>query len=173
MKVLNIHERFLKNGKMAGKLIDLLASRDDRLWPRSWPPMKFDRPLGVGAAGGHGPVRYVVCEYVPARSICFAFTGPSGFNGGHRLDLIDHRDGEILRHTLEMDATGIALLTWPLFFRPLHDALIEDALAQAEAETGLAPRVAAWSWYVRLIRRLAGAGKRRQHVPRLREIAHV
>jgi hypothetical protein len=31
-------------------LIDGLAGEQDRLWPwRAWPPMRFDRPLGVGA----------------------------------------------------------------------------------------------------------------------------
>lgn len=170
MKVTNTHERTLGNVRTAERLLDSLASKEDRLWPRSWPPMKFDRPLAVGAAGGHGPVRYFVSEYVPKKSVCFVFTGPSGFNGGHRLDLMEHENGVVLRHTLEMNATGAALLAWPLFFRPLHDALIEDALAQAEAETGLTPHVTPWSWYVRLLRAAAGARKRRQHVPRLREV---
>lgn len=169
MKVVNIHERVLGDRQKAGKLIETLASREDRLWPRSWPPMKFDRPLGAGAEGGHGPVRYFVSEYLPGQRVCFTFTGPSGFNGGHRLDLMDQEDGVVLRHTLEMDAVGLARATWPLFFRPLHNALIEDALAQAEAETGLAPSIVPWNPYVRFLRAIAGAGKRRQHVPRLRE----
>jgi hypothetical protein len=60
MKVLNIHERTLNAPvALAGTLIDSLSSNDDRLWSHdSWPPMRFDQPLGIGAAGGHGPVRY-------------------------------------------------------------------------------------------------------------------
>ena len=60
-----------------GPLIDSLASRNDRLWPRSeWPSMRLNGPLGVGAAGGHGPVRYFVTAYEPSRRIEFQFTGP-------------------------------------------------------------------------------------------------
>ncbi|MDQ3135435.1 MAG: hypothetical protein M3Q76_11655, partial [Acidobacteriota bacterium] len=65
----NVHERILQSPfAAAGELIDKLASRDDLLWPRErWPAMKLDRPLGVGAKGGHGPIRYVVEAYEPGR----------------------------------------------------------------------------------------------------------
>ena len=59
MKIQNIHERVLDApaGKV-GALIDSLAAADDLLWPTDrWPPMQFDRALGVGASGGHGPIR--------------------------------------------------------------------------------------------------------------------
>ncbi|UNO43730.1 DUF2867 domain-containing protein [Streptomyces sp. MST-110588] len=39
--------------------------------------MRFDRPLGVGAYGGHGPVRYRVSAYDPGRRIRFDFTSPA------------------------------------------------------------------------------------------------
>jgi hypothetical protein len=67
--ICNVHQRSLAVPVAeAGFLIDGLAGPDDRLWPSDrWPAMRFDRPLGVGARGGHGPVRYAVGAYVPGR----------------------------------------------------------------------------------------------------------
>jgi hypothetical protein len=51
--------------------------------------------------------------------------------------------------------SGAALLSWPLVFRPLHDAVLEDALDDAERHvTGRVERPARWSIYVRVLRRL-------------------
>lgn len=57
MKINNIHRRKLATSpEKVGELIDSLASYNDQLWPHeTWPAMKFDRPLQVGAKGGHGP----------------------------------------------------------------------------------------------------------------------
>lgn len=47
-------------------------------------------------------------------------------------------------------------LAWPLAFRPLHDAVLEDALDRAGlATTGRVARPARWSPYVRFLRALA------------------
>ena len=43
---------------------------------------------------------------------------------------------ELLRHELSLSPSGAAKLTWPLFFRPMHDALIEESLDRAEREFG-------------------------------------
>ena len=85
MKVVNIHERELPaSPERVGALIDSLSSHEDSLWPKhSWPPLEFDRPLSVGAVGGHGPVRYFVEAYTPCKSIRFRFTRPKGFSGYH------------------------------------------------------------------------------------------
>ena len=90
MRVLNIHERRLAAPAAAvGALLDSLASDADALWPRSaWPAMRFDRPLGVGAVGGHGPIPYAVEEYHPGRLVSFRFLGPRGFNGHHRFEVL-------------------------------------------------------------------------------------
>ncbi len=128
MEVINIHQRKLTaDPAKVGVLIDSLASREDRLWPRhNWPAMEFDRPLGVGAKGGHGPVQYTVEEYAPGRSIKFRFTGPKGFDGFHAYEAVsDGQQSSLLRHTLKMRTSGPAILSWPLIFRPLHDALLE------------------------------------------------
>lgn len=162
MKVQNIHERELPaSPQQVGALIDSLSSRNDALWPRQcWPRMALDRPLGVGAAGGHGPVRYVVEAHQLGQSIRFAFTGPRGFDGHHRLEIVQAGAQRcVLRHTVEMTPRGAARLTWPLFFRPLHDALLEDALAVAQASLGQTPLVRPWSRWVKVLRWLASPGR--------------
>jgi hypothetical protein len=58
----------------------------------------------------------------------------------------------VLEHRIEMNITGTALLTWPLLFRPLHDALVEDALANAQRSLGLVPHTPPWPAPVRLLR---------------------
>jgi hypothetical protein len=153
MAVRNLHVRCLPSGP--GDLIDSLAGDDDQLWPGdAWPPMRFDRPLGVGATGGHGPIRYDVVAHVPGRWIRFRFTGPRGFDGFHEFTVHSGVDGAVeLHHLLCMTTRGPARLTWPLVFRPLHDALIEDAFDRAERNlTGTVGSPARWSRYVRVLR---------------------
>jgi hypothetical protein len=152
----NVHERALPTDvpTLAG-LVASLATADDRLWPHDrWPAMRFDRPLRVGAVGGHGPIRYFVESYTKDTHITFRFTAPRGFHGYHAFDIIPsgHKT-TILRHILEMTTTGLARLTWPLIYRPLHDALIEDALDRAEiAVAGMSIAPAKWSTWVRVLR---------------------
>jgi hypothetical protein len=123
MQVLNIHEREISaTASAVGGLINSLASEHDRLWPRTmWPPMRFDRPLGVGASGGHGPISYVVEEFVPGQKVRFRFTRPRGFHGHHWFEVIfagEHRT--LLRHTISMKVKGPAVLYWSLVIRSLH-----------------------------------------------------
>lgn len=169
MHVLNIHEREL-SGKPAevGALIDSLASSKDRFWPRAlWPAMRFDRPLGVGAVGGHGLISYIVEEYHPGQMIKFRFTAPRGFNGHHWLEVLPKTDRcTLLRHTIHMQTFGSALLFWPLAIRYLHDALLEDAFAFAQAALGTPPVVHPWSWWVKLLRWVMSGGRaQRQQMP--------
>ncbi|MBC8424132.1 SRPBCC family protein, partial [bacterium] len=137
-----------------GALLDGLSGPHEALWPDDrWPPMRFDRPLQVGARGGHGPIRYDVGAYEPGRLVRFDFTAPRGFEGHHRFE-VEEREPELtrLRHVLEMDARSAAALSWPLVFRPLHDALLENALDRAEISLGLEPAGARWSPWVRCLR---------------------
>lgn len=143
--VYNTHQREVAApASEVGPLIDSLASKNDRLWPRNeWPAMRLNGPLGVGAAGGHGPVCYFVTAYEPGSQIEFQFTGPSGFNGQHSFTVIGLADNStLLRHELLMSPSGMAKLTWPLFFQPLHDALIEESLDRAENEFSSSPGAA-------------------------------
>jgi hypothetical protein len=170
MHVLNIHEReFSAEASAVGALIDSLASDNDALWPKSfWPPMRLDRPLGAGTVGGHGPIAYVVEEYRPGQMVKFRFLGPRGFNGCHWLEVLPKGDDSaVLRHTIGMRAEGPALLSWPLIIRPLHDALLEDALAQAQASMGAVPVVRPWSRWVRFLRWVMSGGRARsQQTPK-------
>lgn len=162
MPVRNVHARsFIRSATELGVLLDGLAGPGDRLWPRDrWPAMRLDAPLGVGAAGGHGPIRYTITAYEPGRQVRFAFTAPRGFTGHHEFTVIDGPGQQAtLRHTLVLRPRGWARLSWPLVFRPLHDALIEDALDLAElALTGTVHRRATWSRYVRTLRALFRRG---------------
>ena len=167
MKIFKLHEReFRASVDRVGALIDTLGSRDDALWPvHSWPLMLFDGSLRVGAAGGHGRIGYRVEAYAPRRFIKLRFTEPWGFRGCHSYEVIsEKRNSTLLRHTLEMRAWGLTMLSWPLVYRPLHDALIEDSLATAEASLGLPPRMRAWSPWVKFLRFLVSRGNAHSQV---------
>jgi hypothetical protein len=148
---------------LVGALLDAVASPDDRLWPKDrWPRIGFDRPLGVGASGGHGPISYVVEEYVPGQLLKCRFLGPRGFDGHHWLEVVPRAAGAVvLRHTIRMQARGMGLLIWAFVVRPMHDALIEDALARAQATLGFVPEVRPWSLWVRLLRWTMTGGRAR------------
>ena len=160
VKVTNVHSRRLDcDLDSIGALVDSLSSPDDRLWPRErWPAMRFDGPLAVGARGGHGPIRYVVDAYEQGRRAKFRFTGPAGFHGHHGFEVLEGSGVDeqvptvVLRHELRMNTSGWATVSWPLLYRPLHDALLEDALDQAALAVGDEPRQVGWTLWVRLLR---------------------
>lgn len=155
MRITNVHERRLAAPPHAvGELLDSLGSEHDRLWPRGWPKVRFDRPLGVGARGGHGPIRYRVETWIPGESIRFRFEAPRGFEGFHAFGIRPEGAACVVRHVIEMETRGRALMSWLLAIRPLHDALIEDAFSRAEASLGLPVTEHRWSWRVRLLRRI-------------------
>lgn len=157
MRVRNVHERrFRASREQAAKLLDSLSSHEDLLWPsKQWPHMRLDRPLGLGASGGHGPIRYAVVGYEPGERVTFKFIAPEGFVGTHWFEIVNHGSGGItLRHTIDMSLVGAAMLSWPIAIRPLHDALIEDALTNAQISLGEQPTLIAWSPWVRLLRRI-------------------
>jgi len=139
MRIHNVHERLIEAPELeVGRLLDSLASPEDQLWPTDrWPRMVLDGPLGPGASGGHGPIRYVVEAYEPGRSVRFRFTRPPGFVGHHCFELeAVSADQTRLRHSIEMHAHGLTWLKWALVIRHLHDALLEDALDRAETSLG-------------------------------------
>ena len=148
----NVHERVINAPiESLGALLDGLGQKDDRLWPsQSWTPMVLDRPLAVGADGGHGVIRYYVSEYEP---------GPrTGIIGAHELSL-DALDDERtrIRHVLIGRARGAMRLMFSAVVEPLHDAVVEDLLDNAEREaTGSVARPVSWSPRVRVLRRLTG-----------------
>jgi hypothetical protein len=148
VRVRNVHRRAVDDVAAVGELLDGLGSVGDRLWPRDrWPAMRLDRPLEVGARGGHGPIGYRVELYEPKRRVRFRFERPRGFDGFHEFSLVEG-DPPTLEHVLQAEMTGAARLSWPLLFRPLHNDLIEDALANAASGPG--PRD--WSPTTRVLR---------------------
>lgn len=155
MHVRNVHRRTIGSPEELGALLDGLASDTDQLWPGDrWPRMRLNGPLAVGARGGHGPIRYRVESYEPSKRVRFRFQRPTGFAGVHEFSVVAHGDDDAeLVHVLEARMSGAARLSWPLVFGPLHDALLEDALDNAEQEiTGHLRRPARWSSYVKTLR---------------------
>jgi hypothetical protein len=159
MRIQSVHARELPvPPERLGKILDSLAGPDDRIWPTErWPndPIGFDRPLGVGATGGHGSIRYTVVAYEPMRGIVFEFEPGSGLRGHHRLEVEPAGNGSArMRHVLDVQAGGIYRLLRPLFLA-MHDALVEDLLDKAElAATGRLACPARWPRWLRLANRI-------------------
>lgn len=167
MRVKNVHQRTIAAPLAeVGGLLDRLGSRDDPLWPCDrWPAMRLDPGLEVGAFGGHGPIRYSVEEYSPGRSVRFRFSEPRGFDGCHGFEIEEAGPGAVrVRHFIEMKTSGWARLSWPLVFRPLHDALLEDALDRAQSRCGAKVEERRWSARVRAIRWALARARRRRRV---------
>lgn len=165
----NVHERVIAApAEAVGVLLDGLGSDRDRLWPApAWPPMQFDRPLGVGADGGHDEIRYAVSAYEPGRRVTFRFHPVTGLDGFHALE-VEPIDGFtcVLRHVLEAQPRGRMRLLTPTVVRWLHDAVVEDLLDNAErAATGTVARPYRYSVWVRLLRWFSSPGARAATVP--------
>jgi hypothetical protein len=90
-----------------------------------------------------------------------AWPSMRGFHGTHRYEREAVEGAVVLAHVLEMETRGLATVTWPIFYRPLHDALIEDSLAVAQRSLRLAPERHPWSVRVRALRRIVGRGRAR------------
>ncbi|WP_030564314.1 SRPBCC family protein [Streptomyces aureocirculatus] len=160
--VRNAHERVVEaSAADVGELLDRLSGPDDPLFPTpAWPAMTFDGPLAVGAAGGHGPVRYAVAEYEPGRRVRFAFTevtGGTGSAGGfHEISIepLGERRCRV-RHVMELEPRGVERLLWPTVVRPVHDTMVEEVLDNVErAAAGGCARPVRWSRRVRLLNAL-------------------
>jgi uncharacterized protein YndB with AHSA1/START domain len=140
MRVHNVHSRELPApAERVWELVAGLASEHDELWPTErWPtiPIEFDRPLGPGAKGGHGLIRYHVERYEPGRRLVFRFAPKSGLDGIHSFEVepIDARRSR-LTHTLEMRLGWKLMPLYPVL-RAAHDAVLEDLLDNAERATG-------------------------------------
>lgn len=163
----NVHERVVPAPiGMVGPLLDRVGGPDDVLWPTpGWQPMVLDRPVSVGAAGGHGSIRYRVTGYEPGRKVEFEFTPGQGLDGGHTISADPAGpDRTVLRHVAEARLSGVMRLAWPLAIRWAHDAVIEELLDNAERAVGAGPaRPARRSAWVRVARAL--------DVPRSRAVA--
>lgn len=155
-RIHNVHERIVGAPASAlAPLLDRLGGPDDVLWPApAWEPMILDGPPVVGADGGHGPIRYRVVDAEPGRRIRFAFHSTPGITGHHEISLEPVADGRTrVRHVLDCRTEGAMRILGPLLLVPLHDAVLEDLLDDAElAATGSVTRPARWSAWVRMLR---------------------
>ncbi|MFF3685091.1 DUF2867 domain-containing protein [Streptomyces sp. NPDC002187] len=154
--VRNVHERVVEApAAVVGALLDRLGSQDDPISPTPvWPPIRFDRPLAVGADGGHGFVRYSVGAYEPGRSIRFDFTPPG--TGHHSFGIEPLGDSRCrIRHVLEEQQGLKDSLLWSLVIRPLHDTMVEELLDNVvrAATPDQPPRPTRWTRWARLMRR--------------------
>ncbi|MEV0648439.1 DUF2867 domain-containing protein [Phytomonospora sp. NPDC050363] len=172
----NVHTRVVDApAPLVSDLLGTLAAVGDRVWPTpTWWPLRLDRPLSVGASGGHGPVRYEVAECEPGR-VRFAFHPGIGVEGFHEFEVTAAGPGRsVVTHVLEGRATGAGRLTWPLMIRWCHDALIEESLDNIErAATGRLARPHRMSAWVRVCRRLVLRDKPRgDDIPAEAALAH-
>jgi hypothetical protein len=173
MKVHNVHQRRIDAAaEVVGQLLDTLSGANDAVWPAHWPPMRFDRPLQVGAVGGHGDVRYTVEDYQPGRRVVFRFADGVGIVGTHRLEVEAHGAVTIMRHVIEGRLVGGMRLIWPLAIRAAHDAVLEDLLDKVElGATGQVRRPATWSRYVRVLRWVFSKIEREEPQPQVTPVA--
>jgi hypothetical protein len=167
--VRNVHERLVAAPiERVGPLLDRIGGPDDELWPSpAWAPMVLDRPVAVGATGGHGPIRYRVTAHEPGRKVEFAFTPGQGIDGRHAITA-DPAGPErtLLRHVVEARLSGVMALAWPLAIRWAHDAVLEEVFDNAERAVGREPvRPARRSPWVRLLRGLEAPRARAVAVP--------
>jgi hypothetical protein len=167
--VRNVHERVVPAPiEQIGLLLDKIGGPDDVLWPTpAWQPMVLDRPVAVGAAGGHGSIRYRVTGYEPSRRVEFTFAPEMGIDGVHTFTADPAGpDRTLLRHVAEGRLSGAMRLAWPLAIRWAHDAVLEELLDNAECAVGVEPprpyRRSAW---VRLLRGLVSPRARASAAP--------
>jgi hypothetical protein len=148
----NVHQRrYPVETARLGEILDRVAEPNSPVWPvNHWPPMVLDRPLAVDAKGGHGPVRYSCTAYEPGRRVEFTFAPDFFAHGTHTFEVLD---GGVLRHTLIARPHGVGHLLWPLAFRWLHDACLEDLLDRVGDSAGHPPVTRTrWSPWVRFLR---------------------
>jgi hypothetical protein len=154
----NIHQRLLPAPAAdVGRLLDRIGRPGDPLWPSpTWIPMRLDRPLAVGATGGHGPVRYHVSDYRPGRLVEFTFDPRIGLTGTHTFEVIDNGDDTcVLRHRLVATPAPRMRLLWPALIGACHDTVLEHLLDNAEhAVTATVTDPVRYPWQARLDVRL-------------------
>ena len=174
MNVVNVHKRRLfTSTEDAWRLIANLGGKHELLWPQQWPTMRFDRPLGLGATGGHGPIGYYVEEYSPPELIRFRFTAPKGVEGYHEFRIIPELGSVVLRHTMRMRTRGLFTWLWLAAIRPMHDALLEDAMDRASTYSSGHEFHSPWPLWVRLLRWISGPGATLVGLTRVRVETHA
>ncbi|TXC94154.1 DUF2867 domain-containing protein [Streptomyces sp. ISID311] len=158
--------------RTVGALLDRLGGDHDPLFPAPvWPPMRFDRPLGAGADGGHGFVRYRVAAYEPGRRIRFDFTG--GPTGWHEVTVRpEGPDSCRVEHVLESRLPPVERLKWALAVRAVHRTVVAELFDNLErAAAGRVVPATRRPLRVRLFHRLLWARPRAVPLPAAAHLA--
>lgn len=137
-------------------MLSTLATPNDAVIATDkWPRVFLDKGLVAGSVGGHGPIGYVVREYVPGEFVEFIFTKPLGFEGTHKFEMKEMQPGKTeVRHIIQMNVTGKAILQWVLAIRWLHDAFIEDAFDKVENHFAKKKKSTPWNFWVVVLRKV-------------------
>lgn len=172
--VRDVHARTIEApAEVVGALLDRIGSDRDPLFPVPvWPPLHLDRPLAVGADGGHGPVRYRVGAYEPGRRIRFDFT--EGEGGWHEVTVRPlGPDSCRVEHVLEEQLPFGQLLLWLLAIRAVHGTMVEELFDNAErAAAGRVDAPVRRSPWVRLLNRLLWDRPQAVDLPAAARLAH-
>jgi hypothetical protein len=144
----------LSKAKVAELLKTLATENDMIIATDKWPRMKLDNGLNVNSKGGHGPIRYTVQEHKPDELVRFRFTKPSGFNGTHMFEILEVDTNKTeLKHTINMNVSGRALVLWTFAIRWLHDAFMEDAFDKVENYLTNSAKVSEWGLWIKFLRK--------------------
>lgn len=151
VRIRNIHERIIDADPAdIAPLLATLGQPDDALYPPLWEPMRFDKPVGVGASGTHG----TISAYEPGSLIEITFPSGTGITGTHTFTVTSLGPGRSLaRHDVDARATPIAWLAWISIIAPAHNPIIEELLDRLQSAVGAPPTTPAkLSAYARLLR---------------------
>jgi Protein of unknown function (DUF3995) len=134
----NVHAREIAAPvEVVGEILDTLGSSGDRVWASDiWmaEPVVFDRPLGVGADGGHGSIRYSVVEYQPGRRVVFRFSPGGELSGSHGFEVEPvGPDHSRISHFLDAQISPWRRPLVPILIG-WHDAMVETAFDRVELE---------------------------------------
>lgn len=154
--VRNVHERMVAAPiERVGPLLDRLGGSRDVLWPTpAWQPMVLDGPVAVGAAGGHGSIRYQITAHEPGRKVEAAFVPGQGIDGWLAFTAEPvGSERTLLRVVAQARFSGAMVVAWPLAVRWAHDAVLEELFDNAQRVVGDEPeRPVRRSPWVRLMR---------------------
>jgi len=157
LKIINIHRRIIyQKENLIAEIFNSLATKNDRIWPiGKWPKMKFKDGVKVDSVGGHGPIRYSINKYVVGKYIEFKFLSPTGFNGIHKFEILEIDSNKTeLKHTIDMNISLVTFINWFFIVRPLHDALLEDALDRVENVFLEKKKSSKWNLWVVFLRKV-------------------
>lgn len=166
MRIAEVHKRqFDCPDNEVRSLLDSFGHPGGLFQPgEEWLAQGINETLIVGVKSGHWPFKYELHEYVPGESLGFTFLYPPCLKGAiWRFHIYKNLRGySVLENTFEHSAKGPAHISWPLVFKWLYRASIQDVLANAQRSLGEVPKVRGWSPWVSLLRSIFLARAKRK-----------